>query len=125
MTKLLTGALLLVAGSAMAAEPIQGTWRTAGGELVEAARCDKQYCLTLKTGQYAGQKIGELKGDSIHYKGTVTDPKDNKSYTGSANISTPFSGPQTLELKGCVLKFLCKSQSWEKVTGPGKDKIAL
>lgn len=39
--------MALIAVPAMAAEPIQGNWKTASGETVEATRCSKQYCLTL------------------------------------------------------------------------------
>ncbi len=112
--KLVIG-MALMAVPAMAAEPIQGNWKTAGGETVKATRCDKQFCLTIKTGEYAGKQIGTLSGDSIHYKGTITDPKDGKSYTGFAVVSPAITGPDTLQLKGCVLKVLCKSQEWERM----------
>lgn len=112
--KLIAG-MALIAIPALAAEPIQGNWKTASGETVEAARCGQQFCLTLQTGEYAGKQVGTLSGDSIHYKGTVTDPKDNKTYTGSATVNAGATGPDTLQLKGCVLKLLCKSQEWQRI----------
>ena len=115
MKKMLIGGLMMLSTGAYAAEPIQGMWKTETGELVEGTRCGEQFCLTLKTGKYAGKQIGEFRGDSIHYTGTVTDPKDNKTYEGSAKINTLVSGASTLDLKGCVLKVLCKSRSWNKV----------
>ncbi len=113
--KLVIG-MAFIAIPAMAAEPIQGDWKTAGGETVEATRCGNQFCLTIKTGDYAGKQIGALTGDSIHYKGAITDPKDGKGYTGSAVVSTSVTGKETLKLKGCVLKLLCKTQEWERVS---------
>ncbi len=112
----LIGVLMAVAMPVLAAEPIVGNWKTASGETVEAARCDKQFCLTLKTGEYVGKQIGVLVGDSIHYKGNVTDPKENKTYTGSAVVTSNLTSPDTLKLKGCVLKLLCKTQEWERMS---------
>ena len=43
------------------------------------------------------------------YTGTVTDPRNSKTYEGSATIAG-----NALELKGCVAKIFCRSQHWTR-----------
>ncbi len=45
------------------------------------------------------------------YEGSLYNPKDGKTYSGSL---TP-KGPDTLEVAGCVLGVLCKRQTWTRV----------
>ncbi|MDQ0454219.1 DUF2147 domain-containing protein [Rhizobium paknamense] len=100
----------LAAGSAFAAEPIEGNWKTASGETAAIGICGKDFCITLKTGKHAGKMIGKLAGTGASYKGEITDPTNDKTYTGSAEVSGT-----SLQLKGCVLAVLCKSQTWTKL----------
>ena len=44
------------------------------------------------------------------YAGTITDPEDNKEYTGSAKVSA-----KSMKLKGCALKIFCQTQTWKKL----------
>ncbi|MFP5075684.1 DUF2147 domain-containing protein [Rhizobium sp. YIM 134829] len=111
--RLLAGGLLaavLVATPSFAAEPILGTWKTASGETAAIAPCGGAFCITLKTGKHAGKRIGELSGSAPRYTGEITDPANDKTYSGSAALS----GDQ-LKLQGCVLKVLCRSQSWSRL----------
>lgn len=107
---LLAAAFLLSATSAFAAEPIVGNWKTASGETAAIASCGGAYCVTLKTGKHAGKKIGKMSGSGDSYSGEITDPKDDKTYSGSASISG-----NSLKMKGCVLMILCKSQTWTRM----------
>ncbi|MEM7069322.1 MAG: DUF2147 domain-containing protein [Pseudomonadota bacterium] len=95
---------------AHAAEPIEGNWKTQSGETAGISKCGGSYCIKLKTGKYSGQRIGKLKGSGGSYDGTITDPEDNKEYSGSANVSG-----STMKLKGCALKIFCKTQTWKKL----------
>lgn len=95
---------------ALAAEPIVGNWKTASGETASIATCGGSFCITVKTGKHAGKKIGTLSGAGEDYTGEVTDPANDKTYSGSAAVA----GNQ-LKLKGCVLKVLCKSQTWSRL----------
>jgi len=95
---------------AFAAEPIEGKWKTASGETAEIATCGTAYCITLKTGKHAGKQIGKLSGSGASYTGEVTDPDADKTYSGSANVQG-----KSLNLKGCVLAVLCKSQTWTRM----------
>ena len=45
------------------------------------------------------------------WSGDVYNTEDGKTYSGSFTLS----GPDTADLKGCVLSVLCKSQTWTRV----------
>lgn len=109
-TLVLAGALALAAGLAQAEEPIVGNWKTVAGDTAVIAPCGGGYCITLKTGKYAGKKIGTFSGSGGSYSGDITDPADDKTYSGSGNVSG-----RTLRMKGCVLTVLCKSQTWTRL----------
>ena len=51
-----------------------------------------------------------LEGSGGSYDRTITDPAEDKTYSGSGTVSGG-----TLRLKGCVLKVLCKSQTWTRL----------
>lgn len=113
--KLILG-MAFMAIPAIAAEPIQGTWKTIHGDIVEGTRCGKEFCLTLKTGKYAGQRIATLTGDSVHYRGTIADPVKQTSFTGTVVITTSFTGTNRLKMKGCRITLFCESEEWERIT---------
>jgi uncharacterized protein (DUF2147 family) len=104
------GALALWAGSAAAAEPIEGDWKTEVGDTARIAPCAQGFCITLINGKYTGKMIGQLKGNGGLYKGQVTDPKDDQTYEGSAAVTG-----NNLKLEGCRLKIFCKSQVWKRL----------
>ncbi|OHV20871.1 DUF2147 domain-containing protein [Rhizobium sp. RMa-01] len=106
----LASAVAMIAGIAHAEEPIVGSWKTAAGETAVIASCGGSYCVTLKTGKYAGRKIGTLAGTGGSYAGEITDPAADKTYSGSGKISG-----NSLRMQGCVMKILCKSQTWTRL----------
>ena len=99
-----------LAGGALAAEPIEGNWKTASGETAVIGPCGAGFCITLKTGKFAGRKIGELAGSGGEYTGSITDPAEDKTYDGSGAVSG-----NALKMKGCVLKVFCKTQTWSRL----------
>jgi uncharacterized protein (DUF2147 family) len=101
---------LLGPRSAGAAEPIEGRWKTASGETAQIAPCGGSFCITLKTGKHAGRQIGSMAGTNGDYIGEITDPASDKTYSGSGSVSGDL-----LKMKGCVLKILCKSQTWSRL----------
>ncbi|MCF3642731.1 DUF2147 domain-containing protein [Rhizobium sp. TRM95111] len=108
---MMLGALALaMAGPAAAAEPIEGNWKTASGETATIGKCGGSYCITLKTGEFAGKQIGKLDGGGADYTGSITDPAEDKTYSGSGSVSG-----NSLQMKGCVLKVFCKSQTWTRL----------
>ncbi|WP_026187375.1 DUF2147 domain-containing protein [Ensifer sp. BR816] len=110
-TLLVSAALSLGAvGTTFAAEPIVGNWKTASGATAEIAPCGGAFCVTLKTGKHAGKRIGNLAGTDGSYSGDITDPENDKTYSGSGSVDG-----NSLKMKGCVLKVLCKSQTWTRL----------
>lgn len=107
---ILASALALSTTLAHAEEPITGNWKTVAGDTAVIASCGGSYCITLKTGKYAGRKIGTLTGKDGTYNGEITDPSNDKTYSGSGTVSG-----NSLKMKGCVLAVLCKSQTWTRL----------
>ncbi len=104
-------AILLTGASAgQAAEPIEGNWKTASGANAHITRCGSAYCVTLKSGKFAGKQIGRMSGSGDSYSGEITDPETDKTYSGSGAVTG-----NALRMKGCVLKVLCKSQTWTRL----------
>ena len=109
---ILTVALGLgMAGGALAAEPIEGNWKTQAGDTA-AISGGGSFAITLKTGKYAGKTIGSLKADGDNrYSGKITDPSNDKTYSGKAALSGT-----SLKMSGCVFGgLICKSQTWHKL----------
>ncbi len=107
---ILAAALLLSASAAFAEEPIVGNWKTVEGDTAAIAPCSDSYCVTLKTGKYAGKQIGKMQGKGGSYTGELTDPSENKTYSGSGTVSG-----NSVKMRGCVLKIFCKSQTWTRL----------
>lgn len=111
MRHLLAAALAAgLAFPALAAEPIEGDWKTASGETAAIAPCGDAFCITLKTGKFAGRQIGRLAGKGADYKGSITDPQEDKTYSGSGSVSG-----NVLKMKGCVMSVFCRSQNWTRL----------
>ncbi len=99
-------AFLFTAGPALA-DPIDGNWRTVNGQTAAISGG----VITLRTGKYAGKRIGFLKATGGgRYSGTITDPFSDKSYSGTAMLSG-----SSLRMSGCVMKVICMSQTWKKM----------
>lgn len=106
----IVAALMILPGAALAAEPIEGNWKTASGATAAIAKCGGSFCITLKSGKFAGKRIGKLDGSGADYSGSITDPETDKTYSGSGAVSG-----NSLKMKGCVLAVLCKSQTWTRL----------
>lgn len=105
------GLSLLLAGTAFA-DPIEGNWKTKSGETAAIGGCGGGFCITLKTGEYAGRQIGKMSpiGDG-QYEGSITKPSSGKTYSGKASLSG-----NSMKLKGCVLGgLICESQTWSRL----------
>ncbi|GEP08501.1 DUF2147 domain-containing protein [Methylobacterium gnaphalii] len=106
-----------------------GTWLTESGARVRVARCGGGYCGTLASTTGSGLDVNnpdpalksrKLVGVQIltatapsgdGFEGSLYNPNDGKTYSGSM---TP-KGPDHLAVAGCVLRVLCKSQTWTRV----------
>ncbi|EHH03584.1 hypothetical protein ATCR1_20875 [Agrobacterium tumefaciens CCNWGS0286] len=100
---------LLVSG-ASAAEPIEGKWKNGPVEIITIKPCGKEFCLTMTTGEFAGKSIGKLSGRGANYAGEITDPEDDRTYSGTGAIDG-----NVLKLKGCALKIFCKTVTWDRL----------
>ena len=122
----LAAAFALVAGAALAADPIEGVWQTQPDEgavaVVQIAPCGGAYCGTIVKafkGKEAYQSpnigkqivIGMMPSGEGAYAGKVLRPADNKVYNGKAQVSGG-----SMKLSGCVAGgLICKSQTWTRL----------
>lgn len=51
-----------------------------------------------------------------NWKGDLFNPEDGKTYTGKIT----YQEPNQLTLTGCLVAFLCQSETWTRVSGPPK-----
>ena len=111
-------------GTGVALADPSGTWTTDGGlSQVRIAPCGGSYCGTVVWTKDPDRKdvnSGKpVKGMTIltglaetgpnEYKGKIYNPQDGRNYTGYMTISG-----NSAKLKGCVVRPLCKTQTWTK-----------
>lgn len=97
-------------GNAIAAEPIVGNWKTQSGANATIAACGSSYCIKLTSGEFSGKQIGKVKGSGKNYKGKITDPAKNKTYSGKAAVTG-----NKMKMSGCVLGgLICQGQTWTR-----------
>lgn len=106
-----TAAALLFAAGGAFAQDITGNWRTDSGETA-AITGGGPYAITLKTGKHAGKRIGSFSAAGKNrYTGKITDPANDKTYSGKASLNG-----NNLKMSGCVLGgLICKSQNWKRM----------
>jgi uncharacterized protein (DUF2147 family) len=104
-------AIALMAGAAIA-DPIEGNWKTKIGDTAAIGGCGGAFCITLKTGEYAGKMIGKMTATGGgSYEGEITKPQNGKTYSGKARLSG-----NSLKLSGCVFGgLICESQTWTRL----------
>lgn len=100
------GASFIFAGAAVAAEPIEGTWKRSNGTLIRYAGSGGQFCGTVMTGEYKGKSIGCMAGSGANYKGKVNKLDEGKTYSGSVTVNG-----NSMKLSGCVAMVLCKTET--------------
>ncbi len=116
-------------GPARAADPA-GLWLTeTGSSRIRVAPCGGGFCgtivsapgkaldaknpdLALRGRSVVGVQILDARQpDGSGYSGSLYNPNDGKTYSGSLRLT----GPNTLEVSGCVMSVFCKRQSWTRV----------
>ena len=114
------------AGTAMAADPAVGVWKTQPDDgsyaHVKMTPCGGAICGTIQrtfnaSGEYKSENIGkqlviDMKPDgSGKYAGKVWRPSNNKIYIGKMTVAG-----NSLKLSGCVAGgLLCSKQDWQRV----------
>ena len=126
MRHFIIAAALALAGTAAAADPIEGVWQTQPDEgsfaHVTIAPCGPAFCGTI-TRTYRG--TAEFKSPNLgrpividmapqgggDYAGKVWRPSNDKIYSGKATVEG-----DRMSLSGCVAGgLICKSQTWARV----------
>ncbi|MBE7199317.1 MAG: DUF2147 domain-containing protein [Parafilimonas terrae] len=129
LTALVTLAVGAVSRPAWAADPA-GLWLTeTGSSRIRIAPCGSGYCGTIvsapgkaldaknpdpamRTRSVVGVQILDARQqDGSGYSGSLYNPNDGKTYSGSMRLT----GPNTLEVSGCVMSVFCKRQNWTRV----------
>ena len=107
----LSAAAFLMATGLSFADGIVGNWKTDSGETA-AITGNGPFAITIKTGAHAGKRIGTMNaGGGGAYSGEITDPANNKTYSGKASLNG-----NKLKMSGCVLGgLICKSQNWQRL----------
>lgn len=100
----LVAGILLLSTAAVQANDIDGNWQTSYGQIAAVSNG----AITLKTGKYAGRRIGYFnEASGNNYSGTITDPFTGASYSGKATVSG-----NKLRMTGCIMKVVCRVQIW-------------
>ena len=102
-------ATLTISGVA-AADPIEGRWKTDSGAIAQIAPGGGGFAITLRSGAHNGKRIGQMQPNGNgKYKGTITDPANDKTYSGNATLNG-----DRLAMQGCVAVVLCRTQNWQR-----------
>ena len=122
---------LLIAAQAATPAPIEGRWRSPGGNsIIDVAPCGDSWCGTVAWASAKGKRdaakaTSQLVGTQIltdvkpagegRWNGRLFIPDRNMRVTAKLQM-----GPGgELKVSGCLAgKSLCKSQLWSPVTGP-------
>lgn len=128
MTRFLFAGLmsLFVASTAIAADPIEGVWKTQPDDgkyaHVTIAPCGSAYCGTISrtfddSGEYASENLGKQLVRNMaptkpgKYEGKVWRPSNNKVYFGKARVNG-----NSMVLAGCVAGgMICAKQNWTRI----------
>jgi uncharacterized protein (DUF2147 family) len=124
----LSAGLMLAAGAAHAADPVEGVWKTKPDDngnfgYVKVAPCGPAFCGTLiKSFDSAGapldsENIGKAiiwdmvaYGDGVYDDGKVWSPDRDKTYSSDMQLSG-----DKLSVRGCVLGICRDGGTWTRV----------
>ena len=114
---------------ARAADP-SGTWLTeTGTSRVRITPCGGGFCGSIVSAPGKGldaknpdpalrgrsvvgiQILNAPQADGAGFSGSLYNPNDGKTYSGSLRLT----GPNSLEVAGCVMSVFCKRQTWTRV----------
>jgi uncharacterized protein (DUF2147 family) len=117
--------VLLLASPAYAVEAIYGVWVRGGheDEKLEFYDCDGQLCaketVLPKDGSPAIVILRHAaKVAPNEWKGPIFNPENSKLYSSTITLDKP----NQLTLKGCLIAFLCQSETWTREIAAAPDK---
>lgn len=116
-------AALCAPTAAHAVDAIYGVWVREGhpDDKLEFYDCSGKLCAKgtepMPDGSPAPQVLKNAgKTTPNHWEGDINDPESGKTYIGKIALDSPTS----LTMTGCLVAFLCQSETWTKVSGPTK-----
>lgn len=121
--RILAMTALCAPASADAAEAIYGVWAREGHPMdkLEFFDCAGKLCakgtLPMLDGRPAPLVLrNAAKTGPNSWKGDLFNPEDGKMYTGKIT----YESANELTLTGCLVAFLCQSETWNRISGPTK-----
>jgi len=121
--RILVATALSAPCAASAADSIYGVWVRDGHptDKLEFYDCAGKLCAKgiqpMLDGSPAPQIIrSAAKTGPNSWKGDLFNPEDGRTYTGKIT----YDSPTKLTLTGCLVAFLCQSETWTRVSGPPK-----
>ncbi|MBI5312126.1 MAG: DUF2147 domain-containing protein [Methylocystis sp.] len=109
--------------AAYAVDAVYGVWVREGhpNDKLEFYDCSGKLCAkgieAMPDGSPAPQVLRDAaKTTPNHWEGEINDPESGKTYIGKIALDSPTS----LTMTGCLVAFLCQSETWTKVSGPTK-----
>jgi uncharacterized protein (DUF2147 family) len=119
--------VLLLASPAFAGEAIYGVWVRGGheDEKLEFYDCDGQLCAKETVLPPDGSPAIVIlrhaaKVAPNQWKGPLFNPENSKLYSGTITLDKP----NEFTLKGCLIAFLCQSETWTRDITAAPDKAA-
>jgi uncharacterized protein (DUF2147 family) len=110
-----------------AAEPIYGVWGRDGhpDDKLEFYDCANKLCakgtLPLPDGSPPPEILrNAAKSGANGWKGDLYNPEDGKTYGGQIT----YDSPTKLTLTGCLMGFLCQSETWTRISSAPKPAAA-
>lgn len=130
-TLTLTAAFAVMATTALAADPVDGMWKTAPGDTggylhVSLSECGSAICGTIDSAFSADgnqnleyENLGKQiiwdmvpEGEGSYDNGNIWDPERDKTYKSKMTLDSQ----NKLTVKGCVAGGLvCRGQTWTRV----------
>ncbi len=118
--------LLLASSPAYAGEAVYGIWVRGGhpDEKLEFYDCDGQLCAKETVLPPDGSAAIVILRHAAkiapnEWKGPLFDPDNGKLYTGTITLDKP----NQFTLKGCLIAFLCQSETWTRDITAAPDKV--
>jgi uncharacterized protein (DUF2147 family) len=106
--------LMIWATPAVSADSVYGVWlRDGHNESLEFFDCDGKLCAreTIATGAEPQMILRHAQPNGTNqWKGDLFNPENGKTYSGKIS----YSPPNKLTLTGCLIAFLCQSESWTR-----------
>lgn len=116
-------ATLCAPTAAHAVDAIYGVWVREGhpDDKLEFYDCTGKLCAKglepMPDGSPPPQVLrNAAKSATNYWEGEIFDPEGGKTYIGKIKLDSPTS----LTMTGCLVAFLCQSETWTKVSGPTK-----